>query len=105
MKLYAFDKLNKIKKIRNTGFVYCVDYHNGKAKIGSTNLHVIDIGYYHLTLLDMATIHWVIYGYRRGVQTIKIQRNSCMKYLQIKEFLILNYLNQISIHLVRLKKN
>lgn len=36
MKLYTFDKLNKIKKIRNTGFVYCVDYHNGKIKIGST---------------------------------------------------------------------
>lgn len=37
MKLYTYDKLKKIKQIKKSGFVYCIDYHNGNVKIGSTN--------------------------------------------------------------------
>lgn len=37
MKLYTYNKLKGIKQIKKSGFVYCIDYHNGNVKIGCTN--------------------------------------------------------------------
>ena len=36
MKIYTYNKLKWIKHIKNSGFVYCIDYNNGLVKIGCT---------------------------------------------------------------------
>lgn len=36
MKIYTYSQLKKFKYVKNSGFVYCIDYHNGLVKIGCT---------------------------------------------------------------------